>query len=224
MLMISSMVPLYVQHTGAYVQLLIDSPFLHHLTALAGNRNNYGSDAGLKSMIAAMDLVDILQQLKSELIDNPIHPRLRRSLILAATALLVVEFGAQDLPCLEQVKKASIEAEVLLKELAKRCNSASSCYQSLAVRLFHFHAQFNKVLKANWYAQPLYQLKQQQRILADSPIGTPELSLTGINGGCSSPTDSFPDSADLLDNRSLFSNIERPREKLATYPFPDVHF
>jgi hypothetical protein len=132
--------PLYVQHTGAYVQLLINSPFLHYLTAPAGNRHHYGSRAGLKCAIAAIDLVDILQQLKSELIHSPIHPRLRSSLIFAATALLVVDFGAVDLPCLEQVKMASIAAEELLKELAKHSKSAFSCYMSLAVCLFHLHS------------------------------------------------------------------------------------
>ena len=149
MLTFSSMMPLYVQHTGAYVQLLINSPFLHHLTSPAAHRNNNDSHAGLKCAIAAIDLVDILQQLKSELIHSPIHPRLRRSLIFAATALLVIDFGAVDLPCLEQAKMASRAAEKLLKELVKHSNSAFSCYKSLAVCLFHLHSQYYEAMKAN---------------------------------------------------------------------------
>ena len=130
---------LQVRQTGAYVQMIFNSPFLHYVTVPAGQQSTDGSAAGKKCVVGAIQTIELLQDLKGRQSLYGLHAFTLRSLVFAALTLLFVEFNALDMLGIEPVKAASDLAEQLLMGMAQQHVAALGCYESLHVSfLEHF--------------------------------------------------------------------------------------
>jgi hypothetical protein len=130
---------LQVRQTGAYIQMILNSPFLHYVTVPATQRSIEGSAAGIKCVRGAIQTIELLQVLKQQRFLNVTHSFTLRSLVFAAMTLLFVEFSALDIQGMEPIKVASGLAEQLLMSMAQRHVAALGCYESLQVCIIqHF--------------------------------------------------------------------------------------
>jgi hypothetical protein len=123
-----------VRQTGAYVQLIVNSPFLHFLTVPPTLRHNDGNGAAVTCVTAAIQTVEVLHALKEEELLNWVHSFTLRSLAFTAITLLTVELGGLEVPGMGPIKTASGLAEDLLKGMVMRNAAALGCFQSLQVR------------------------------------------------------------------------------------------
>jgi hypothetical protein len=115
------------------MQLIVNAPFLHHVTNFATFEQGYGYAAGAKCVAAALDTIDTLQYLQDRSLLDGSHSVVVCSLVYAATALLQVELADARLPCFEQVKEATITTHSLFFALGSQYSTVSKCYESLQV-------------------------------------------------------------------------------------------
>ena len=124
---------LLAQQTGAYAEMVINSPFLYYLTIPASNRSRDGDAVAATCLMGAIRTIELLQALKDCGGLNDAHSFNLRSLAFASMALLYVELCGREVPSIDVVRTASTLAEELLRGMAMRHSAALRCYESLLV-------------------------------------------------------------------------------------------
>jgi hypothetical protein len=124
---------MFLKYSQCFVLLTLYSPILHHVVKPRGTRKPNAYAYGWKCVDAAMNAVCIAEAMAEQDMLHEAYTLTLDVLVMAATALLVVELGDPDNGMADRVRKSSRKAKTLLKTLGPKNRSAAVCLESLMV-------------------------------------------------------------------------------------------
>jgi hypothetical protein len=124
---------MFLKYSQCFVLLTLYSPILHHVVKPRGTRKPNAYAYGWKCVDAAMDAVCIAEAMAEQDMLHEAYTLTIDVLVMAATALLVVELGDPDNGMADRVRKSSRKAKTLLETLGPKNCSAAVCLESLLV-------------------------------------------------------------------------------------------
>jgi hypothetical protein len=121
----------YTQH---HAQLLLYTPFVHHLAQPSTDRTSEAYVYGAKCVQAALGAVRIAGELQQRYQFNEAYFNAVEVLVYALMVLHIVELGSSDGDFLRDAIAANRQAKELLMNLALQSTTASECLDALTVR------------------------------------------------------------------------------------------
>jgi hypothetical protein len=116
-----------------HAQLLLYTPFVHHLAQPSPIRNSEAYAYGAKCVQAALGAVSVASELQKRYQFNEAYFNAVEVLVYALMVLLIVELGSSDGDFLKDVVVANRDAKELLMNLAIQSTTASECLDALTV-------------------------------------------------------------------------------------------
>lgn len=129
----STRLKVLARQTGAYAQMLLNSPFLHYLAVPGAPRHEEGHTAAATCLKAAIQTVKQLKALQGDDLLDWIPSLSMRSLVIASITLLIVELDGLCVPSMEPITATSDLAEQMLGVMATDSVAAFGCLESLQV-------------------------------------------------------------------------------------------
>jgi hypothetical protein len=126
---------MFLKYSQCFVLLTVYSPILHHVVKPHESRKPNAYAYGWKCVDAAMEAVSIAEAMAERGVLYEAYSLTVDVVVMAATALLVVELGAPDNGMADRVQESSRKAKTLLETLARKNCAAARCLESLKVRL-----------------------------------------------------------------------------------------
>lgn len=130
MLSRSQLLLCYAHH---HAQLLLFTPFVHHLAQPLSDRKSEAYTFGKKCVQAALGAVSVASELQQRYQFNEAYFNAVEVLVYAHMALLIVELGSSDGEFLRDAQAANRRAKELLMNLALLSATASECLDALTV-------------------------------------------------------------------------------------------
>lgn len=124
---------LLLAYSHAYAQLLLFSPFVHHLADSTVERGSHEYYFSWKCVQAALQAVKIADLLHKGLHLNEAYFSTVDVLAFAAMTLLVAELGSCDNAILSEALKSGKRAKELLLMLSLQSQTAAECWEALSV-------------------------------------------------------------------------------------------
>ncbi|SMQ47618.1 unnamed protein product [Zymoseptoria tritici ST99CH_3D7] len=118
----------YAHH---HAQLLLFTPFVHHLAQPLSDRKSEAYTFGKKCVQAALGAVSVASELQQRYQFNEAYFNAVEVLVYAHMALLIVELGSSDGEFLRDAQAANRRAKELLMNLALLSATASECLDAL---------------------------------------------------------------------------------------------